>query len=55
MSPISAAQARRIIAAARRTGELPPATVGGDCLIIRPIRAPAAPAGTLVPLIPLDF
>ena len=26
-----------------------------DCLLIRPVRAPAAPAGALVPILPLDF
>ncbi len=26
-----------------------------DCLLIRPVRAPALPAGALVPVIPLDF
>ncbi|MFV0295711.1 MAG: gephyrin-like molybdotransferase Glp [Hyphomicrobiaceae bacterium] len=26
-----------------------------DCLIVRPIQAPDVPAGTLVPLLPLDF
>ena len=26
-----------------------------DCLLVRPVRAVAAPAGTLVPILPLDF
>jgi molybdopterin molybdotransferase len=26
-----------------------------DCLLVRPVKAPAAPAGTLVPILPLDF
>jgi molybdopterin molybdotransferase len=26
-----------------------------DCLLVRPVRAPAAPAGSLVPILPLDF
>jgi molybdopterin molybdotransferase len=26
-----------------------------DCLLIRPVHAPAAPKGTLVPTLPLDF
>ena len=26
-----------------------------DCLLVRPAKAPAAPPGTLVPILPLDF
>jgi molybdopterin molybdotransferase len=26
-----------------------------DCLLVRPARAPALPAGALVPILPLDF
>ena len=31
------------------------AFANADCLLVRPARGPALPAGALVPVIPLDF
>ncbi len=44
-----------VVPAASQDSSLLSALAAADCLLVRPIDAPAVPAGTIVPVLPLDF